>query len=77
MTCRHRNSWLIAGGSHEWCYQCGALRQMQETGIAQVTPRSPWVRPTGPTGENPFTAWSRRIPAYLRRFTDGPSQEQG
>jgi hypothetical protein len=68
MSCRHRDSWLIAGGSHEWCYRCGALRQMRERGIGEVVPISPWVRPVGPTGTNPFTAWRLRFPAYVRRL---------
>ncbi len=40
MRCRHRDSWLIAGGNYEWCFRCGALRRCRETGIAQVTPAS-------------------------------------
>lgn len=66
--CRHRDSWLISGGSHQWCYRCGALRQMRETGVAQVTPNSPWVRPTGPRGDNPFNAWFYRLAAYRHRM---------
>lgn len=76
--CRHRDSWLISGGSHEWCYRCGALRQCRETGIAEVTPRTPWVTPTGQHGYNPFSAWNKRVESYQRRHgsgTGGPTDE--
>lgn len=65
--CRHRDSWLIAGGSHEWCYRCGALRQMREIGIAEVEPKSPWVRPVGASADNPFHAWLKRFERYAER----------
>jgi hypothetical protein len=64
--CRHRDSWLIAGGNYEWCYRCGALRRMQETGIAQVTPQSVWCRPVGPRGENPWPRFKARTDRYLK-----------
>ena len=64
--CRHRNSWLISGGSYEWCYSCGAIRTCQESGIAQVTPTSPWCRPTG-TDDNPWAKWDARRTAYQKR----------
>lgn len=68
MNCRHRRSWLISGGAYEWCYQCGALRNTRETGIAQVTPSSPWCRPTGANGENPWQAFDKRRVAYQKRY---------
>lgn len=44
----HRQStWLIAGGSIIWCYQCGAWRMNMAAGK--------WHRPTGIGGENPAT----------------------
>lgn len=58
--CRHRNSWLMSGGSWEWCYECGAVRRMFESGPAQVTPLLDWCRPTGPRGENPWRKWHDR-----------------
>lgn len=54
--CRHRRSWLMVGGSIEWCYQCGAIRRMKhvETGENSVTPASKWSLPTGKNGHNPW-----------------------
>jgi hypothetical protein len=76
MPCRHRESWLIAGGAYEWCYQCGALRTMFESGIAQVTPTSPWCRPTGPKGVNPWSAWNVKRTTYqLRKRALAPAKE--
>ena len=72
--CRHRDSWLISGGSHEWCYRCGALRQMRETGIARVHPVSPWVYPVGPKKANPFALWMARRDVYRKRFRPEPPQ---
>lgn len=69
--CRHRDTWLVAGGSYEWCYNCGAFRTTRETGPAQVTPSSPWCRPTGPAGENPWARWDRRRTAYQARKKKG------
>ena len=54
--CRHRKTWLIAGGFWEWCYQCGAIRLMRWVEGTQncVTPAEKWTRPTGfPDGTNP------------------------
>lgn len=62
--CRHYGSWLIAGGNYEWCYQCGALRTMRETGIAQVSPTSQWQRPVGPDADNPWQAFDRKRTVY-------------
>lgn len=51
---RHeRNSWLIAGGWIEWCYQCGAWRQMQRMAPNGVSPAGKWQKPTGIDGPNP------------------------
>ena len=58
--CRHRDSWLIAGGNYEWCYRCGALRRMREIGIAHVSPMTLWCRPVGPVAENPWQKWHNR-----------------
>lgn len=55
--CKHRRTWIIGGGSHEWCYECGALRQMARvnpTDAVEVTAYSYWVRPTGEGGANPY-----------------------
>jgi hypothetical protein len=65
--CRHRNLWLIAGGSYEWCYQCGAIRTLRESGINQLMPSSPWCSPTGKDGENPWSAWNDRRTKYRNR----------
>lgn len=52
--CRHNRTWVTGGGTHEWCYECGALRQMRHVGANGVTPYSYWVRPVGEGGENPY-----------------------
>ena len=52
--CRHYGTWLIAGGNYEWCYCCGALRRMFESGIAQVSAKTQWTRPTGDKDNNPW-----------------------
>lgn len=62
--CRHRESWLIAGGAYEWCYQCGAVRTCFEAGIADVSQTSPWCLPTGAGGENPWSKWDARRTRY-------------
>jgi hypothetical protein len=52
--CRHKETWLISGGSYEWCYQCGALRKMMISYPPNsVTPITQWTRPTGNKGTNP------------------------
>jgi hypothetical protein len=53
---RHeRSSWLIAGGHIEWCYQCGAWRQLRrDPALANAfVAASPWQRPSGIGGVNP------------------------
>ena len=54
---RHeRSSWLIAGGYIEWCYQCGAWRQLRRSDarFANVlVVASPWQKPSGIGGANP------------------------
>jgi hypothetical protein len=67
MKCRHRDSWLIAGGAYEWCYRCGALRRMRESGIASVTPMSVWQRPIGAEADNPWARFDRLSKAYVMR----------
>ncbi len=56
--CKHRKTWLIAGGYTEWCYQCGAIRQMRQVeGLPNgFAPAEKWIRPTGPNGPNPAMA---------------------
>lgn len=62
--CRHRSTWIIAGGSYEWCYACGSLRNMSERGIADCVPTSPWCRPSGSPHDNPFSEWNKRRNRY-------------
>ena len=55
---RHeRSSWLICGGSVEWCYQCGAWRQLRRTASATCMPipgpEGKWHKPSGIGGPNP------------------------
>lgn len=51
--CRHKKTWLVSGGSLEWCYECGAIRGMRHIGGNSVAPDSKWVKPVGKGGENP------------------------
>ena len=55
--CRHeRNSWLISRGRSlwmEWCYRCGAIRNLKEHGDLSLDPITEWTRPVGPGGKNP------------------------
>lgn len=66
--CRHRGTWLICGGSVEWCYECGAWRQTKELGIASVVADSPWCYPVGVGAENPWSAWDDRREFWRRRY---------
>lgn len=53
--CYHNSTWIIAGGRWEWCYRCGALREMRLVVNANgCTPITQWQRPTGNTGLNPW-----------------------
>lgn len=56
MMCRHRKSWLVAGGFIEWCYECGAIRKMGRVAGTEnaVAPRSTWAKPVGKGGKNPY-----------------------
>ena len=58
---RHeRSSWFIGGseGGVMWCYQCGAIREMDMCGfggLLKFKEGSKWTKPTGDGGENPVT----------------------
>ena len=65
--CRHRQSWIVAGGCYEWCYQCGAFRRLAEITPTLVEATSPWCKPTGPDGDNPWESWRKRTDAYRKR----------
>jgi hypothetical protein len=65
--CRHRKSWLIADASYEWCYECGAFRTMEPTGLATVSPNSPWACPNGGIGDNPWFKWKIKADAWRAR----------
>ena len=61
MACKHRKTWIMASGHLEWCYQCGAIRQMQPiSGTNTTAPyvkegkRAKWIKPTGVNGDNPW-----------------------
>lgn len=66
--CRHRQSWLIAGGVWEWCYCCGAIRRMKHIRENAVAPDSTWVKPVGERGENPHEAWMKASSLYKERM---------
>jgi len=65
--CRHNGSWLIAGGSYEWCYECGAIRTTRETAIAECVVDSPWLRPVGVGAENPWRKWDKARESFQKR----------
>lgn len=70
MSCRHRQSWLLMGGYLEWCYQCGAFRRLERVkdSTNAVGPVTPWCRPTGLDGPNPWERWARQEIAYRKRM---------
>jgi hypothetical protein len=59
--CRHeRNSWLIAGGYIEWCFACGAWRQLiQIGGKLHSAEKGKWYKPSGDPKVNPWKASDR------------------
>ena len=63
MPCKHRSSWLIAGGYIEWCHDCGAFRNLSWMGgeNAAFMVVSPWCR----TGES-HEQFQRRKEAYIK-----------
>ncbi len=42
MTCKHRKSWLLLGGSLEWCHVCGAWRRLRPVSELSVAADGPW-----------------------------------
>lgn len=60
--CRHRKTWLLAGGHLEWCYECGAIRQMDKSielnsvfvRVGDDGRKARFIRPTGKGGDNPY-----------------------
>lgn len=65
--CRHLRTWIIAGGAEEWCYECGAIRMLRQTGQNSCVPWSAWCKPTGQGGENPWSAWEKQNAIYRKR----------
>lgn len=65
MTCRHKDSWDLAGGSIEWCNTCGAFRLSlpASLGRAMPEPNSPWCRP----GDDLDEFRDRKTPAWRKR----------
>jgi len=51
--CRHERSWIIMGGHAEWCYVCGAWRQLKRIEPNGSIPNSKWNRPSGDKNINP------------------------
>jgi hypothetical protein len=65
--CRHRNTWLIAGGYYEWCYECGGIRKMKVSAPNVCCPETTWCKPTGKDGDNPWGAWMKSTSLYKER----------
>jgi hypothetical protein len=49
----------------EWCYACGAIRELRSTGENAVAPSSGWQKPVGEDGNNPFEAMAATRKRYL------------
>ncbi len=61
VSCRHsRNSWIVAGGSGEWCYVCGAYRGLTNEDARRM-PRTVWIKPTGDKENNPAEMLKRKV----------------
>lgn len=59
--CRHRKTWLICSAHWEWCWACGAIRQMETHPTKNhCWPKSQWQRPVGRDAENPWPPKLRR-----------------
>ena len=60
--CRHeRNSWIIGGGRHEWCYvSAAAYRGLKEVDNGSLSQMTKWVKPTGNRDDNPYEKWRDR-----------------
>jgi hypothetical protein len=52
--CKHRTTWIVCGGFGEWCYVCGAYRQLKRLGPNTSAPLTNWARPTGDPTVNPY-----------------------
>lgn len=65
--CRHRKSWIIGGGRYEWCYECGSFRELEDLSENCSIPFSPWVKPTGAGGENPYSKWVKDKDAWDKK----------
>ena len=60
--CRHRKTWLVAGGYIEWCYECGAIRQMWRAPegnsvsslVGEDGRRARFIKPVSKGGANPY-----------------------
>jgi len=47
-SCKHRNFWLISGATYAWCTDCGAIRKLVDSGVAEVQPKwKRWIKPEG------------------------------
>lgn len=52
--CRHeRNSWIIVGGYAEWCFVCGAFRNLKRISPSGLAAASEWFKPSGDKNVNP------------------------
>jgi hypothetical protein len=77
--CKHRGSWIIGGGSYEWCFECGAFRGLKQHGPQSnmVAPCSPWVHPSGIGGENPHEKWCKAKERWERDHTPNDKIRHG
>ncbi len=66
--CRHeRNSWIIMAGSAEWCYVCGAYRNLRRISETGLTPSSAWRKPSGDPKNNPWERVERENKNFEKR----------
>lgn len=53
--CRHSKMWIVCGCHLAWCYECGAIRQLQPSEMSNgCYTIGGWVRPVGAGGKNPW-----------------------
>ena len=63
--CNHV-SWIVGGGSGEWCYVCGAYRGLEAAYGKPLIPRTVWIAPTGSKNTNPAKKLKYKVRALKR-----------
>lgn len=64
--CRHSATWLLAGGSVQWCSKCGAYRNLRYTAPTKTfQSQGPWVIP----GKDPWTEFKKQREKFAGKET--------